>query len=215
MDARRGGADGGRDRKGSRRDLPKGSEAHDDAGRALTPPGPCRSARSSRRRSGARRPSTSAPGCGVPTAASSRPSTSMAHAPNTKSLIQTVRLTPQWKEYRFLGYATQGFAPGESQAKLFRGPGQRCHRGRRGSCRGLRAGARVAVLPHRGLLRWRGGVRRLACAGPRPYREDPQSRSHRQSRGRGGPARAECRRARHRDPVRLPLGYGRPGRPPR
>ena len=44
-----------------------------------------------------------------------------ARTPNTKSLIQTARLSPQWKEYRFLGYATQGFAPGESQVKLFVG----------------------------------------------------------------------------------------------
>ena len=44
-----------------------------------------------------------------------------AQAPNTKSLNATARLTPEWKEYRFLGYAAQGFAPGESQTKLFLG----------------------------------------------------------------------------------------------
>ncbi len=45
----------------------------------------------------------------------------LARAPNTKSLIQTVQLTSKWKEYRFVGTAAQGFAPGESQAKLFIG----------------------------------------------------------------------------------------------
>lgn len=48
----------------------------------------------------------------------------LAHDPNTKSLIQTARLTPDWKEYRFLGSAAQSFAPGESQFKLFVGQDQ-------------------------------------------------------------------------------------------
>lgn len=44
-----------------------------------------------------------------------------AQDPNTKSLSQTVRLTPEWKEYRFLGNAGQSFGPGESQFKFFVG----------------------------------------------------------------------------------------------
>jgi endo-1,4-beta-xylanase len=45
----------------------------------------------------------------------------LAAPPNTKSIEQMVRLTPEWKEYRFVGRASQGFRPGESQAKLFLG----------------------------------------------------------------------------------------------
>ncbi len=45
----------------------------------------------------------------------------MSDAPNTKSIDQVVRLTPEWREYRFLGRARPGFRPGQSQAKLFLG----------------------------------------------------------------------------------------------
>ena len=44
-----------------------------------------------------------------------------AREPNAKSLSQTARLTPDWKEYRFLGSAAQRFGPGESQFKFFVG----------------------------------------------------------------------------------------------
>lgn len=45
----------------------------------------------------------------------------MAAAPNTKGISQPVRLTPEWKEYRFVGRAMQSFAAGETQAKWFLG----------------------------------------------------------------------------------------------
>lgn len=45
----------------------------------------------------------------------------MAEAPNTKGISQMVRLTPEWKEYRFLGRAFQSFGPDETQAKWFLG----------------------------------------------------------------------------------------------
>ncbi|MBV9863740.1 MAG: endo-1,4-beta-xylanase [Abitibacteriaceae bacterium] len=45
----------------------------------------------------------------------------LAAAPNTKSLSQTVQLTPKWKEYRFVGYTKQTFGPGESRLVLHLG----------------------------------------------------------------------------------------------
>jgi endo-1,4-beta-xylanase len=45
----------------------------------------------------------------------------MTAAPNTKGISQAVRLTPEWKEYRFAGRALQSFAAGETQAKWFFG----------------------------------------------------------------------------------------------
>lgn len=45
----------------------------------------------------------------------------MTAAPNTKGISQQVRLTPEWKEYRFVGRAPQSFAAGETQAKWFLG----------------------------------------------------------------------------------------------
>ena len=45
----------------------------------------------------------------------------LATAPHTKAISQTVKLTPEWQEYRFAGTAGQHFRPGESQAKFFLG----------------------------------------------------------------------------------------------
>ena len=47
-----------------------------------------------------------------------------ASAPNTKMIEQMVRLTPDWKEYRFVGFAPRSFQPGESQFKFFLGYGK-------------------------------------------------------------------------------------------
>ena len=41
--------------------------------------------------------------------------------PHTKVIYQSVRLTPQWQEYRFVGRPNRGFRPGQSQAKFFLG----------------------------------------------------------------------------------------------
>lgn len=48
----------------------------------------------------------------------------MAKAPNSKTIERVVRLTPQWKEYRFAGRALDSYAAGESQAKFFLGYGK-------------------------------------------------------------------------------------------
>ena len=45
----------------------------------------------------------------------------MAAAPNTKYIMQVVTPTPEWKEYRFLGYLPGALLAGEHQAKLFLG----------------------------------------------------------------------------------------------
>lgn len=45
----------------------------------------------------------------------------LAQEPHTKSISRTTRLTPEWKEYRFMGRALQGFRPAQSQAKFFLG----------------------------------------------------------------------------------------------
>jgi GH35 family endo-1,4-beta-xylanase len=45
----------------------------------------------------------------------------MTAPPNTKGIHQTVQLTPEWKEYRFVGRAPQSFAAGESRVKWFLG----------------------------------------------------------------------------------------------
>ncbi len=45
----------------------------------------------------------------------------MADDPYTKSIDQTVRLTPEWREYRFMGRAKRSFRPGQAQAKFFLG----------------------------------------------------------------------------------------------
>ncbi len=42
-----------------------------------------------------------------------------ASEPHTKSISQTVKLTPQWQEYRFVGRPEEGYRPDESQAKWF------------------------------------------------------------------------------------------------
>ncbi|MEI6503843.1 MAG: endo-1,4-beta-xylanase, partial [Armatimonadota bacterium] len=44
--------------------------------------------------------------------------------PNTKYISQTVALTPQWKEYRFVGHAPANFAARQTQAKFFLGYGK-------------------------------------------------------------------------------------------
>jgi len=44
--------------------------------------------------------------------------------PYTKSIEHEVNLTPEWKEYRFMGRALQGFRPGQSQFKFFLGYGK-------------------------------------------------------------------------------------------
>jgi endo-1,4-beta-xylanase len=48
----------------------------------------------------------------------------MAAAPNTKYISQKVTLTPEWREYRFMGRAPATFAPAQSQAKFFLGYGK-------------------------------------------------------------------------------------------
>jgi len=48
----------------------------------------------------------------------------MSAPPNSKYISQTVALTPEWKEYRFMGRAPASFAPGQSQTKFFLGYGQ-------------------------------------------------------------------------------------------
>jgi len=48
----------------------------------------------------------------------------MAAAPNSKYISQTVALTPEWREYRFMGRAPAHFGPGQSQAKFFLGYGK-------------------------------------------------------------------------------------------
>lgn len=45
----------------------------------------------------------------------------MAAEPHTKYISQRVSLTPDWREYRFMGRAGSNFRPGESQAKFFLG----------------------------------------------------------------------------------------------
>ncbi|MDQ3813355.1 MAG: endo-1,4-beta-xylanase, partial [Armatimonadota bacterium] len=45
----------------------------------------------------------------------------MVEAPNDKYISQTPKLTPEWKEYRFVGYPKRSFGPGESQFKFFLG----------------------------------------------------------------------------------------------
>jgi GH35 family endo-1,4-beta-xylanase len=45
----------------------------------------------------------------------------MGKEPYTKYVREIVKLTPEWKEYRFLGYADRAFQPGESQFKFFLG----------------------------------------------------------------------------------------------
>ena len=45
----------------------------------------------------------------------------LAQQPHTKSIEHEVILTPEWKEYRFMGRALQGFRPRQSQIKLFLG----------------------------------------------------------------------------------------------
>ncbi len=45
----------------------------------------------------------------------------MSGEPHTKTISAETRLTPDWKEYRFAGNATQGFGPGDSQFKFFLG----------------------------------------------------------------------------------------------
>lgn len=48
----------------------------------------------------------------------------LAKEPFTKTIARTARLTPEWKEYRFVGYAQQSFAPGESQVRFHVGYGK-------------------------------------------------------------------------------------------
>ncbi len=45
-------------------------------------------------------------------------------APNAKDINQSVKLKPQWQEYRFAGIARRAFAPGESQFNFFLGYGK-------------------------------------------------------------------------------------------
>jgi endo-1,4-beta-xylanase len=45
----------------------------------------------------------------------------LARPPHTKYIDQRVKLTPDWREYRFMGRAGQGFRPEESRASLFVG----------------------------------------------------------------------------------------------
>ncbi|HEX8236263.1 MAG TPA: endo-1,4-beta-xylanase [Abditibacteriaceae bacterium] len=45
----------------------------------------------------------------------------MGREPHTKYLREVVKLTPEWKEYRFLGYVDQPFQSEESQFKFFLG----------------------------------------------------------------------------------------------
>ena len=45
----------------------------------------------------------------------------LGEAPHSKSVSQMVTLKPEWKEYRFMGRARQGFRSGQSQAKFFLG----------------------------------------------------------------------------------------------
>ncbi|HSV72697.1 MAG TPA: endo-1,4-beta-xylanase, partial [Chthonomonadales bacterium] len=47
-----------------------------------------------------------------------------ASAPHTKWIDRTVGLTPEWKEYRFLGSPDRGYGAGEAQAKWFLGHGR-------------------------------------------------------------------------------------------
>jgi GH35 family endo-1,4-beta-xylanase len=44
-----------------------------------------------------------------------------AGPPNTKDIMQTVGLTPEWREFRFLGRAHANFAPGEARGQWFLG----------------------------------------------------------------------------------------------
>jgi endo-1,4-beta-xylanase len=46
-----------------------------------------------------------------------------ASPPNTKFVETTVRLTPEWKEYRFAGYAPRDYMLGEAQLTFFLGYG--------------------------------------------------------------------------------------------